>query len=76
MLPSRFADGSENSGAREPISKVSVRFCISIDSRLVARAEQAGKQPLRTSGVTHALHGSMILAKPAMAIRHRLFLSQ
>lgn len=32
-LPSRLADGSENSGARDPISKVSVRFCISIDFR-------------------------------------------
>ncbi len=28
VLPSQLADGSANPGAREPISKASVRLCI------------------------------------------------
>jgi hypothetical protein len=43
-LPSRLAAASENSGARDPIPKVSVTFFTRIDSKVRAPAEQEPKQ--------------------------------
>jgi hypothetical protein len=43
-VPSRFAAASENSGARDPIPKVSVRFFTRIDCKVLASAEQERKR--------------------------------
>src|SRR5208282_2941912 len=56
--PSRFAAASENSGPRDPIPKVSVRFFNRTDFKAVERAEQESKQQ-----ANHRRHGFRSVAR-------------